>query len=302
MKHLLARDVLGGLFGLLGGIALACGGGEGGGDDDATACTPGMQVTCPCPDGSTGVQVCELNGGFYEACMCGAATDSGMGSGTESDSDSDSNSDSTGEDLCGNGIEDPGECGEAGTCISDCEVSDTSGADESSTGEEDTCASMPTMVAYVPSIPSRWESGALVGFAAGGDLCHMAATVANVPNPNQVVVCDYEQVLEAEAKGELAGLPANSTAWIHRTTNANVNAVVSAPGSGGRCVDWTYSTNHISDGEFVSIAAGGVATYSLDGDTFYDGVDTTHTQPGMLECGTQMRSILCCNPPCMPQG
>jgi hypothetical protein len=300
MKHLLGREVMICLFGLVGGIALACGDGGEDGDGGETACVPGMQVACPCPDGSMSVQTCEIGGGFFEPCMCGA-TSIGTGE-TGTMSDSDSAEDSTGPDTCGNGVEDPGECGEAGTCISDCEgVDSSSGAGDSSTGEEDTCANIPTLVAYVPAIPSRWESGALVGFAAGGAMCQMAATVANVPNPGEVVVCDYE-VLEAEAKGELASLPANSTAWIHRTTQAMVNGVASAPGSGGRCVDWTYQTNHISDGEFVTIGAGGVATYSLDGDTFYDGVDTTHTQPGLLECGQQMRSILCCNPPCDPQG
>ena len=73
-------------------------------------------------------------------------------------------------------------------------------------------------------------------------------------------------------------------------------------GVGGRCVDWTYQTNHIADGEFVEFPGGGAVTYNFDNDTFYDGVDTTHAQPGLLECGTQMRAILCCNPPCMPAG
>ncbi len=300
MKHLLGRELMIGLFGLVGGIALACGDGGEGDDSGQTACTPGMQVACPCADGSMSVQTCELGGGFFEPCMCGVGTGGSEETGTMSDSDS--NEGSSGPDTCGNGIEDPGECGDGGTCMIDCESADVSSGGDSSTGEEDSCANVPTLVAYVPAIASRWESNALVGFPAGTAMCQMAATVANVPNPGEVVVCDYEQVLEAEMKGELASLPANSTAWIHRTTAANVNGVASPAGSGGRCVDWTYSTNHISDGEFVTVAAGGIATYSLDGDTFYDGVDTTHTQPGLLECGTQMRSILCCNPPCMPQG
>lgn len=295
------RDFLAPLFGLVCGIAIACGGGgDGDSDSNGGACAPGMQVTCPCADGTMGVQICEPGGGFFEPCSCGAVTASGSDTGETDTADSDSQTTGDGP-VCGNGIEEMGECPAA--CPEDCESADSSdsGGDESSTGE-DSCATMPTLVATVPNIPSQWTSGALVGFAAGQELCRMAATALAVPNAMEVSVCDYEQVLESEGKGELAVLPATTTAWIHRTTAANVNGAASAPGSGGRCVDWIYQTNHISDGEFVTIGAGGVATYSLDNDTFYDGVDTTHTQPGMLECGTQSRTILCCNPPCMPQG
>ncbi len=301
MKQL-TRNVVGGLFGLLSGIALACGGSDGDAEGGGGACVPGQQVTCPCPDGSMGVQTCEFGGGFFEPCMCGGGTGGSEETGVET---GDSNSGSSGSDPCGNGVEDPGECPDGdnpGTCSQDCDSADSTGAEESSSGEIDNCADVPVFVAYIPSIASRWESGPLQGFAAGQDMCRMAAMVANVPDAALVTVCDYEQVLQAEAAGELAGLPAGSTAWIHRTTNAMVNGVASAPGSGGRCVDWTYQTNHISDGEFVTVAAGGVATYSLDNDTVYNLDDTTHTQPGLLECGTQMRAILCCNPPCDPQG
>jgi uncharacterized protein YkwD len=44
-----------------------------------------------------------------------------------------------------------------------------------------------------------------------------------------------------------------------------------------------------------------VANYvHLDADTFYDGVDTTHAQPGALDCGGQQRGILGCHAPCLP--
>ena len=29
------------------------------------------------------------------------------------------------------------------------------------------------------------------------------------------------------------------------------------PGAGGRCNDWTYTTNHISDGEYVDLTSNG---------------------------------------------
>lgn len=214
--------------------------------------------------------------------------------------DSGLDADGTGTQLCGNGFEDPGECdtGEL-FCPEDCEGVDgstTGGSDD--TGNEGGCSDQPTYVAMVPSIGSRWESGALIGFAAGEQLCQMAATAAGAPMPEMVTVCDYEQVVQAELDGEFAAVAAGTTAWLHRTTPATLDGVPTQAGVGGRCVDWTYQTNHISDGEYADFLGGGVLDYNLDNDTFYDGVDTTHAQPGLLECGTQMRAILCCNPVC----
>jgi hypothetical protein len=292
--------LLGGLsLGLLGSIAVACGDGEGDGDGGAGGCVPGQQVVCPCPGGEQGVQVCSPDGSTFGPCSCGAATESAGQTESDTEVESASGEGTTSAETCGNGVEDPGECPAA--CPQDCmAVDDTMGS--SGTTGEDSCASMPIFVASVPMEPSRWESGALIGFAAGVDLCHLAAMGAGVPDPMEVTVCDYEQVLLAEAAGELAVLPVGTTAWIHRTTVATVMGVNSAPGVGGRCVDWSYQTNHISDGEYLEMAAGGVPTYFLDNDTFYDGVDTTHAQAGTLQCGTEMRNIMCCNPPCMPEG
>jgi hypothetical protein len=245
-----------------------------------------------------GIQVCSPDGSAFGPCSCGDATDSAGHTESDTEVDSVSGDGTTAAETCGNGVEDPGECPLA--CPQDCMTADdTMGS--SSTGE-DSCADDPIFVAAVPVQPSNWTSGALLGYAAGVDLCHLAAMGVGAPMPMEVTVCDYEQVLDAEAAGELTVLPAGTTAWVHRTTVANVMGVNSAAGTGGRCVDWTYTTNHISDGEYLEMAAGGVATYFLDNDTFYDGVDTTHAQAGALQCGTQMRSILCCNPLCMPEG
>lgn len=297
--------LLGGLsLGLLGGIALACGGGGEDGDGSGGSCVMGQQVACACPGGTSGVQLC-LDGSSFGACQCGDATTAMGATETATDTEADSNSGSgtTGGGACGNGVEDLGECemGNAAYCPEDCSSVDGTMGDSGTTGD-DSCANVPIYVANVPSIGSRWESGALIGFAAGQELCRQAAAGAGVPDPMAVTVCDYEQVVQAEAAGEFVAIPGGTTAWLHRTTNADVAGVPSAPGTGGRCVDWTYQTNHISDGEFAEFPGGGAVTYNLDNDTFYDGVDTTHTQPGLLECGTQMRAILCCNPPCMPEG
>jgi len=292
--------LLGGLsLGLLGSLALACGNGGDDGDGGAGSCVPGQQVVCPCPDSGQGVQVCAADGSSYGPCSCGAATESAGQTESDTEVDSVSGDGTTEAGTCGNGVEDPGECPVA--CPQDCMAVDDTMGDSSTTGT-DSCANDPIFVASIPMVASRWENAGVVGYGAGVSLCQQAATNLGLPLPMEVSVCDYEQVLQAEAAGELAVLPVGTTAWIHRTTVAPVMAVNSAPGVGGRCVDWTYTTNHISDGEYLEMGAGGVPTYFLDGDTFYDGVDTTHTQPGMLECGSQMRSILCCNPPCMPEG
>lgn len=297
------------LFRLLGGLSLglmgsiACNGGAGDGDGSGGSCVMGQQVACACPGGEGGVQVC-IDGSAYGPCMCGDTSAGNTEGESEGDTEVDSNSGtgSTGVDQCGNGMEDPGECmmGDPAYCPEDCEGADDTMGD--TTTGTDSCAGMPIYVANVPSIGSRWESGALVGFAAGQELCRQTAMGMGIPDAAEVTVCDYEQVVMAELAGEFAAIPGGTNAWIHRTTPADVLGVPSAAGSGGRCVDWTYTTNHISDGEYAEFPGGGAVNYFLDNDTFYDGVDTTHTQPGMLECGTQMRAILCCNPPCDPAG
>lgn len=242
------------------------------------------------------MQVCDPSGSFFGMCDCGEAT--GGATGTDTGVADASGSGGSGSDLCGNGFEDDGECemGGAMYCPEDCNgVGDDTTGD---TGNQGGCESLPTYVAMVPSMPSRWESGALVGFAAGQELCQMAAATAGAEMADTVTVCDYEQVVEAEMAGEFAGMAAGTTAWLHRTTPAMLDGVPTQPGTGGRCVDWIYQTNHIADGEFAEFTGGGAVNYNLDNDTFYDGVDTTHAQPGVLECGTQMRAILCCYPPC----
>jgi hypothetical protein len=47
----------------------------------------------------------------------------------------------------------------------------------------------------------------------------------------------------------------------------------------------------------------GAPTYFLDDDTGWDpgGPDQNdHAQPGLLQCGGEMRSIFCCYPLCIP--
>jgi hypothetical protein len=213
------------------------------------------------------------------------------GSGTGS---TDEGPDTTGG-LCGNGMEDPQECamGDPAYCPQDC------GSDDGTTGPGGCVDEGPIYVTMVPPVPSRWESGALVGFAAGQVMCRDTALAMGLPGAEQLTVCDYVQLLQAELAGELAAVPVGTTAWVHRTTIADVMGMPSDPGIGGRCEEWTSLANDVADGEYVELG-GGMVQFFLDDDTTYDGVDTSHTQAGLLECGMQTRSILCCNPTCTP--
>lgn len=265
-------------------------------DSEGNVCTPGQLLACPCGDGSNGLQSCLQDGSAYGPCDCDDPTEGGTApTGPATETGSSSGSDPTG-DPCGNGIEDPGECamGDPAYCPDDC------AADDTTTGLGECVDEGPIYVTLVPPTPSRWESGALVGFAAGQQLCRDAALAAGAPDPGMVTVCTYLQMIQAELAGELAAVPMGTSAWVHRITAADVMGMPSAPGIGGRCADWTTLSNDLSDGEHAEFLGGGMIDYFLDDDTSYDGVDTSHTQPGLLECGMQMRSILCCNPSCPP--
>ncbi|MFO0588881.1 MAG: hypothetical protein U0441_15130 [Polyangiaceae bacterium] len=281
-----------GWAGVLLGSALVFAPGCGGtGDTSGTErCTPNQQVSCDCKDGSKSVQVCAADGLSFEACQCPDGSGGSTGSGTGGAGGS---TGTTQSGLCGNGIQDPGECdnGEF-ACPQDC--MGTGGAGGGTTTSSNTCEGVVTYAGMIPDVPSAWgaKAGAngKTGFDAGVALC---SALAAEP-------CTYERVRDAEMAGELKDVPMGTTMWIHRTTPEMVNGVVSQPGAGGRCNDWIYTTNHISDGEYATFDQAGVPTYHLDNDTFFDGVNTTHTITGDLQCGGVMRAIPCCFPACVP--
>ena len=148
-------------------------------------------------------------------------------------------------------------------------------------------------------------------------------------------ICTYAEVLEAEGKGELASIADGTEFWLHRVSVAvaclgancpNTGGMgMSAPGAGARCNDWTYPTNHISDGEFgvkdsVNPAPGGNSIkngniiYYFDDDGRYSGDPTDPYECGGVasnsdgtpgcagSCGPEgiKKAILCCNPVCIP--
>ncbi len=226
-------------------------------DDPQAVCMPGASYACNCPDGGTGTATCGAEG-FVGACMCAASTDSATTAPP-----------STGESGCTTG------CGDTG-----------SGADTGS-GTSETGACPPIYAGRVDGITVPWTFAGQAGLAGG------AAACASIGADH---LCDYEEVLAADQAGEIDGV-INTSAWIHRTTVATVEGVPSAPGPGGRCVDWTDGTGTLADGEWVELTADGLV-YRLDADTFYDGLDASHTDPVALPCIDVARSVLCCNAAC----
>jgi cysteine-rich repeat protein len=159
---------------------------------------------------------------------------------------------------------------------------------------------------------SVWSYGGQLGVTAGNDMC-LAIGADHV--------CTYGEILQADANGELSALSQGSTFWLHRVMETvpkigNPNEMT-PPGPGGRCNDWTYPTNHISDGEYgiwdPAMAQGNPATarrignilFFFDDDTVYTGDPADNHQcgegtPGCAgSCGGEdARAILCCFPVC----
>lgn len=277
----------------------ACGGSDttsGGGE-----CTANQQTECACPGGKKGVQVCNSDGRSFGLCQCEST---GSGGSTGSNSGSGGAGAGVGGGACGDGIEDQGECdvGAENFCLEDCPTTGSGGGTTGSGG--DPCKGVVTYAGLVPGAGSAWgahpQSNGKTGYEAGIEICKTLG--ADHP-------CTYVEVKKAEAAGELANIAMGTTAWIHRTTPEMVDGVMSDPTAvdgagnevyhGGTCNNWVYITNHISDGEYASFEAVGVPTYHLDSDMYFDGVDTTHAQPG-LNCGGETRGILCCFPACAP--
>lgn len=153
-------------------------------------------------------------------------------------------------------------------------------------------AGRPVFVTFIPAVESIWSTLSAANGALGYDAGVNACRSLGADHP-----CEYQEVLRAEARGEFARLDAGLTAWLHRTTMAMVLGQPSPPGRGGNCVDWTFNGNHVADGEYLIVGDGGVITYKLDDDTFFDGVDLTHVVQGDLQCGGEQRALFCCAAP-----
>jgi len=143
--------------------------------------------------------------------------------------------------------------------------------------------------------PSVWEwlqaADGMTGLAAGNSDCLVLSMGGDH-------VCDYEEVLLAQAQGELALVPQGTTAWVQRTTTALVNGKPSAPGPGGNCDDWTYDGFDVASGEHVTFDQTGVPTFHLVADTTLGVPLGSEMIPPELYCINVKRSLLCCHPAC----
>jgi hypothetical protein len=231
-------------------------------DDQTTMCTPGQVFACTCIDGSPGTSTC----GFDSApglCMCSGTTDPTSGSDTTADP---STTMTTTEAT--------------DSCATDCADTTASAGSSESGG----CS---IYAGKVDSVSVPWTFMGQMGLMGGEAMCDSIGADH---------VCDFVEVVDAEQAGELDGLGA-ATIWIHRTTIESVEGVPSAPGPGGRCVDWIDATGTLADGEWAEVAADGIV-FHLDPDTFYDGLDSSHTDPLAFPCMGVTRALLCCNAPC----
>jgi hypothetical protein len=287
-----------GLAGVLGIMtAMAACGSAGGttntGGGSPTGCTPGKTETCACVGGTMGVQTCKDDGRGFDECQCSTTTTSSGTGGASSSSSSGSMG------TCGDGQIQPSDhCDNPSSefyCKQDCMNATTSSSSSTSSSSGDPCTGHVYYAGKFDGAPSVWANlpgaGGLTKLDAGNAQCKALNIGADH-------VCDYEEVLKAQQNGELANIPKGTTAWVQRTTVAMVNGAPSDPGPGGRCNDWSYATNHLSDGEYISFDDVGVPTFHLDNDTQYtDKTADGHAGPG-LDCGGVMRSILCCYTAC----
>ncbi|MFO0556168.1 MAG: hypothetical protein U0271_47765 [Polyangiaceae bacterium] len=251
-------------------VSVACGG------NDPERCVPGEQVSCACPNDTNGVQACNEEGTGFDACTCADPPVGGSGGIGAAGGSSDGGAGHSSGGAGGNAA--LGGAGEGGAG-----------------GAPNPCEGQPVFAGLVPDVASIWGShpsaNGKEGYDAGVEICKTIG--ADHP-------CDYVEVLQGESAGELLNVATGTSVWIHRTTDVTVNNVNSPAGSGGRCVDWVFNGNHIADGEYAVFPATGVLEMHLDADTFYDGVDTTHANPGDLPCGGVTRSLACCFAACVP--
>jgi cysteine-rich repeat protein len=215
----------------------------------------------------------------------------------------------------------------------------------------DPCVNQKLYVGYIVNMENppdkntvaagpKWTHKGLEGTKAGNQACQAIGADH---------VCTFAEIVKAEKNGELAGLPTNRTFWLHRTNavedpaqpgkncTAKFDALKNSndyvgnatectnkycdpktslcsirPGGGGRCNDWTYTTNHISDGEWVEVhqnggqfTAGGfqigTLSYHFDYDVTYTGEAATsktchnpETKGCAGPCNGGNRGVLCC--------
>jgi hypothetical protein len=274
------------------GIFLAaCGGGDGDGDgngdgSNAARCIPGQSAACACTDGATGAQIC-LDDGTFGACVCAPASDARSAPPVEDPEVPDALGRPA--DAAVTPVADARVAPEPDTAVSVPDAALVADAAAAPEPDADPLGGHVFIGGWRDGVSSDWSQlpGAqgAIGLEAGHTYCRFSGSDH---------VCDYTEMRAAEARGEYANVPVGTTAWIQRTTPELVGGVLSAPGPGGNCNNWTFTGNHIADGEYMVFGAAG-AEYFLDADTYFDGIPGPSVQPAALDCGGVQRAVFCCN-------
>jgi cysteine-rich repeat protein len=307
--------------------------------DDESVCGDGaVSGIEKCDDGATvpgdGCNAdCTIEAGFTcsgATSVCATTCGDGLIAGTETCDDGGNDADDgctanceqeTGwscgpscEPICGDGLlRGSEECDDEGNepldgCDANCVVEDgTHGCD----GNEPSsctllCASDPTGIWHGSvdnttnplaklgiGLLGNWSFAGEVGLVAGDEMCRAIGADH---------VCNYSEILAADAKGEIligTGLSeeaAGTSFWLHRdvpvTFNSNNTMVTSPPGAGGRCNDWTMAGGPIAEGESFTLENDGSLTFDFAEETGVDGaLKVGSTNP--CQAGPP-RNIPCC--------
>jgi cysteine-rich repeat protein len=250
-----------------------------------------------------------------EACAGGAGGGSSLPAVTGPTVAASSGAGPAGE--CGNGLLEQGEICDDGNHDDhdDCSNACTPAPPRPPPCEPKITGAVTTMAAPSKSgagVPPIWSYEGDLGVKAGDNLC--AAIGAHR-------VCEWGEVKKAVAEGELVSAwlpPEVKSFWAHRVAEVEiVNGVPSAPGSGGRCLEWTGAHDLIADAEYCHVGSPdpqhpeanaavppGYAVYGelycyFDQNTCYTGDQSDGCQGhGPYDggsCCIGARAILCCS-------
>ncbi len=289
----------------VGAIAAACGSS---GNTGTGSCLPGATTTCACLGGLQGFQTCNPDGKTLGMCQCGSSTGAG-GTTSSSTTTATTGSGTGGSSGCSCNPSSELYCGATSPLCAD--AGSGSGTGGNGTTDAGSCVGVVTFAGKLGADPtmgnaftftSDWTYKSMSGIAAGNQACQ---------DQGADHVCDYDNLVLAASKGEIAGLATTDTAWLQRTHSVTISAASppilvlgEAPANGttlqvtkgARGADWTYQTDHLNDCEFVSFEKGlNSPTYNFD-----DNPCAIQATPKAIPCGHNMvtRDVLCCFPKC----
>jgi hypothetical protein len=287
------------VLGVVGAVA-SCGS-NGSTASGGNTCTPGAQTSCACLGGKAGIQVCNVDGKSLGMCQCSSGTASGGTGGATTSSSS------GGLGATGTGGGSSCQCSNPGgelycgtVACADAGSGDAGTGDAGDAGNTSCTGALTFAGLGSTQLGSKWDYGADMGSAAGDALCQAQGADH---------VCDFDDIVYAASKGEFAGLTTTDNAWLVRTHSVTVGATdkmitqggVSATvgqtykvGQASRCANWSYSTDHLNDGEWVDFSTGvNTPTFHIDNNP----CAIQMPNPGKdSPCGhnTMPRSVLCC--------